>query len=403
MEPPRVKHLGLAGIVRDETPFLREWVDFHLLAGIERFVLYDNGSREPVARTLAPYVEAGLVQVLDWPGPHRQMEAYRHCLAEYGGGFRWLAFLDADEFLFATSGDLRALLTEFEDCGGLAVNWVLFGSSGHQSRPAGFQIENYLLRLPLRGMVNQHVKCLVRPERVLGPASVHHFAFREGFGCVSERRWPVPGPYAPHSVERVRVHHYYYRSREDFEAKIARGMAHPVVGRDGYRPEEFATQEAAAMEEDRAALRFLPRLRFLARQPDARAALELAERWSTLPAHEALGLSMGQAAKGDAAGAEETLRLALFHDPGNAGLRLGLAALLRGLGRFETALEVAQAALRLQSTPEGWLELARIEEARGEAETGARVREFLRGSLKREGQLTPEWTLRLAGNQGGGK
>ncbi|HBE94645.1 MAG TPA: hypothetical protein DDW80_04260, partial [Desulfovibrio sp.] len=80
-----------------------------------------------------------------------------------------------------------------------------------------------------------------------------------------------------------------------------------------------------------------------------------------------------------------------------------LAALLRGLGRFETALEVAQAALRLQSTPEGWLELARIEEARGEAETGARVREFLRGSLKREGQLTPEWTLRLAGNQGGGK
>ena len=48
MEPPRVKHLGLAGIVRDETPFLREWVDFHLLAGIERFVLYDKIGRAHV-------------------------------------------------------------------------------------------------------------------------------------------------------------------------------------------------------------------------------------------------------------------------------------------------------------------------------------------------------------------
>lgn len=397
MEPSRVKHLGLAGIVRDEAPFLREWVDFHLLAGVERFVLYDNGSAEPAARTLAPYVEAGLVRVLDWPGPHRQMEAYRHCLAEYGAEFRWLAFLDADEFLFSTEGDLRVLLTEFEDCGGLAVNWVLFGSAGHQTRPAGFQIESYLRRPPLRALVNQHVKCLVRPECVTGPASVHHFAFRPGFWCVNERRTPVPGPYAPHSVERVRVHHYYFRSRQDFEAKIARGMAHPVTGRDGYSLEEFVRQEAADMEEDGATLRFLPRLRFLARQQDARAALELADRRSLMPAHEALGLAMNQAARGETAPAEETLRLALFHDPGNPGLRLGLAAVLRGRGRFDEALEAVRTALRLQSTPEAWLELARIEESRGQPEAGARVREFLRGSLRREGLLTPEWTARLAG------
>jgi hypothetical protein len=41
------------------------------------------------------------------------------------------AFIDVDEFLVIMDGspDLPSLLREYEGCGGLAVNWRMFGSS----------------------------------------------------------------------------------------------------------------------------------------------------------------------------------------------------------------------------------------------------------------------------------
>ena len=45
-----------------------------------------------------------------------------------------LAFIDADEFLVIADGSpsLPALLKDYEGRGGLAVNWRIFGSSGHE-------------------------------------------------------------------------------------------------------------------------------------------------------------------------------------------------------------------------------------------------------------------------------
>ena len=46
------------------------------------------------------------------------------------------AFIDADEFLVPMDGtpDLPTLLRDYERYGGLAVNWRMFGSNGHQER-----------------------------------------------------------------------------------------------------------------------------------------------------------------------------------------------------------------------------------------------------------------------------
>lgn len=51
---------------------------------------------------------------------------------------RWLAFIDADEFFVPHDESwttLPELLKKYETYGGLAVNWRLFGSSGHITRP----------------------------------------------------------------------------------------------------------------------------------------------------------------------------------------------------------------------------------------------------------------------------
>ena len=51
-----------------------------------------------------------------------------------------MGFIDVDEFLVIKDRsvtDLPTLLKRFEGKGGVAVNWRLFGSSGHLQKPAG--------------------------------------------------------------------------------------------------------------------------------------------------------------------------------------------------------------------------------------------------------------------------
>jgi len=54
-------YLSICGIYRDEAFYLREWIEFHRLVGVERFYLYDNFSEDNHREVLAPYIESGIV------------------------------------------------------------------------------------------------------------------------------------------------------------------------------------------------------------------------------------------------------------------------------------------------------------------------------------------------------
>lgn len=53
--------LGVCAIFKQETRRLREWLEYHMLVGVERFWLYDNDSQPSGAdEVLEPYVGRGL-------------------------------------------------------------------------------------------------------------------------------------------------------------------------------------------------------------------------------------------------------------------------------------------------------------------------------------------------------
>ena len=68
-------YLSICAIYRNEAPYLREWVEFHRLAGVERFFLYDNRSTDEHREVLAPRIEDGTVVVREWPDPRGQIPA----------------------------------------------------------------------------------------------------------------------------------------------------------------------------------------------------------------------------------------------------------------------------------------------------------------------------------------
>jgi hypothetical protein len=225
-------YLAACTIYRDAASYLAEWIEFHRLAGVERFFLYDNGSTDEHRDVLAPYVQDGTATVHDWPLPFlgnrgragAMQRAFDHCLLAHRDGARWIAFLDLDEFLFSPQGTpLPQLLPDYEQFSAVCVSRAEFGTSGHRTRPDGLVIENYVHRRPVRPDQHLASKSIVDPRRAVHCLSAHTFVYSDGV-AVDEHRRPVDQLDArglkPVSWSKFRVHHYASRSEEELEQKV---------------------------------------------------------------------------------------------------------------------------------------------------------------------------------------
>lgn len=249
-------YLSVCAIFKNEAAYLPEWIEFHRLAGVERFLLYDDHSSDGGREAIAPWVSEGLVSVADCLIPLRedgQGWAYADALRRARRLTRWLAFIDVDEFLFSPGGTpLPDVLCDYEQHPGVVVNWQVYGSSGQVSASDGLVIERFVRRAKTGWVRNRRVKSIVDPrraERAIGP---HFFEYAGGARAVTENHEPVhvierrvwarrlrrrlawlplveTDPYAVRhssvnrvSVRRVRLNHYAVRSRQEFEQKTAR-------------------------------------------------------------------------------------------------------------------------------------------------------------------------------------
>ena len=241
-------YLGLCAIIKDEGPFLDEWIAYHMHVGVKAFFLYDNGSAVPLRDSLKKFsglrAKADLV-IYDAPGKALQMVTYTHCLENNKKACEWIAFVDADEYIVPRGHDtIPAMLEEFEPYSGLAMNWLLFGSNGHKRRPEGLQMENYTKALPLDSERHQLVKCIVRPQRVMTFFNPHiGVPHNQADSIVTEDHMPINTPQRDKaSWDKGQLNHYYYRSKQDYWIKMHKTRAtvfsKRVVASDVHNPPE---------------------------------------------------------------------------------------------------------------------------------------------------------------------
>jgi hypothetical protein len=270
--------VSICALYRNEGPYLREWIAFHKLVGVERFYLYNNRSEEDGHReALAPYIEDGTVVLHEWPDclpPHvvtgeaTQTATYQHCLQNYREDSRWIAFIDLDEFLFSPTGrSLADMLSEYERWPGVGANWAVFGTSGHTTKPDGLVTECYVRRSERSGY-NDKIKSIVDPCRVRNFCLAHFFMFHgEPPVAVDENHRPIYGrpgsPYASTeevSFEKLRVNHYATRSEAEFHDKLQR--VRPDNGQLRVWKESQLQRMLIAMDEveDRTIQMYLPAL-----------------------------------------------------------------------------------------------------------------------------------------------
>ena len=261
-------YLAVCAIYRDEAPFLQEWIEFHRLVGVEKLFLYDNLSTDHHREVLAPYLEEGTVELKRWTEVPGQGSAYRDCLDSQRGRVRWIAFIDIDEYLFSpTLAPVPEVLKDYEQWPGVHVNWAVFGPSGHETPPAGLLIESYTHRAPDYHPFNRMCKCVVDPQRTVrigAGVSVHSMDYSEGhavdenFNLLDER---PRGQTEKSSFARLRVNHYFMKSKAEWMAKITAPKADTGTPR-GYTPEGYDRMAAlfSAVHDD-AIQAYLPPLK----------------------------------------------------------------------------------------------------------------------------------------------
>ena len=108
--------LAVVATLKDEGPYIKEWLDYHLAAGVEHFYLYNNDSSDNYEKIVAPYVQAGLVTSTDIAGKLSMFPAYTDAVKRFKFFNRYMAFIDLDEFIYPKSklgGVLSKLSTKF--------------------------------------------------------------------------------------------------------------------------------------------------------------------------------------------------------------------------------------------------------------------------------------------------
>lgn len=134
--------VSICAIFKNEAKYLREWIEFHLLVGVDHFYLYNNFSDDNYLDVLAPYIESGLVSLFDWSIPQGQMKAYKDCLERYRDESLWIGMIDIDEFVVPVKfNSIYEFLSQYDHkYGSILIYWKNYGTGGIISRNIDTQL-----------------------------------------------------------------------------------------------------------------------------------------------------------------------------------------------------------------------------------------------------------------------
>lgn len=225
--------LSIACVAKDEAPYLQEWIEYHKLVGVDRFYFYDNESNDNTKEVLESYIKDGTVVYHFLPNhpitkQRPQIEALNDAIFKYRDKTKWMAIIDADEFIVPVEkNSIPEFLAAYEQYPAVAVNWVSFDSNGHEKKPTahgGLLTANYTrVRTNHNHRLDRTVKSIVNPRQVVNYISSHYGIYYQSNKAVTENFQNTRGLASKfHSSSKIRINHYISKSREEYAKKIAR-------------------------------------------------------------------------------------------------------------------------------------------------------------------------------------
>jgi hypothetical protein len=241
-------HIHLVSTLKNEGPWLVEWIAHYRLQGVTGFTLFSNDCTDGTNLVLNRLDRLRIVRHFDnptGPGMDPQRRAYSRAarMAEVRAA-DWVLVVDADEFVAVRAGDgtLPALIDACGAPDAISIPWRLMGSAGQarmEDAPvtARFQRGSTFER-PENGMVGGF-KTLFRPAS-FDYFGVHRPRFQKQRESLPAVRWTnaagrdIAEAYLSSGWRfgrdtmghtHAQVNHYALKSREEFLLKKLRGTA----------------------------------------------------------------------------------------------------------------------------------------------------------------------------------
>ncbi len=261
-------NLSICTLFRNESKYLKEWIEYHRLVGVDHFYLYNNGSMDNFTEILTPYFKEGLITLIQWPDLVREQSeenAYKWALSTQVTAYenavkiwaikesKWLVFLDVEEFLVpAENSNLKQILEMYEDSPAVILTSDYFDASEvNVVTKRRLMIETLELTKPPEQNVQKAVtKTIFKPEECIRFSwPPFKYAFRDEREAVKMSR------------KTMRINHYTNRKKVPWRFSKVKDKMH-VDNRVISEEETTYWLEAGYEIEDqeRAIHRFMPEL-----------------------------------------------------------------------------------------------------------------------------------------------
>lgn len=201
-------------IIKDESRYLLEHLTYNAAAGIDHFFIYDNMSRTPVWEYLRENAP-DLMQICTFERyigrGNTQIDCYADYLQKWRGEVEWSLFCDADECF---TGNIRDAVAEFgSDYNCLSFAPILHGCNGKIYDDGGGMFERF--GGDIIDPAHHWYKFAARTADIVSISNVHYCKMS------GKKMVYLTADNYPQCV----LHHFRYRSFEEWLRKISRGRA----------------------------------------------------------------------------------------------------------------------------------------------------------------------------------
>jgi len=160
--------LVLVCMFREEDLYLKEFLNYYILQGVDHFYLYDNENPESTMKILEPYIKYNYITLINWPDkilddiPENERRskwndyknlstqnlAFEHFTKNFKDSYTWVIKCDIDEFIYPAEkyNSIKHVIKKKFDKNtikGITIPRRNFGSGGHIEKPKGLVIENF--------------------------------------------------------------------------------------------------------------------------------------------------------------------------------------------------------------------------------------------------------------------